>query len=192
TIVLGNAYHLAQRPGVETIRTLGGLHALMAWDRPILTDSGGFQVMSLGGLVRVDDRGVHYRSHVDGRSGTLSPEDAVGVQEALGVDVAMSLDECVPATATREQVARAVGRTTAWAARGLASRARRETALFGIVQGGLDPGLRAESAGAVTALGFDGHAVGGLAVGEDPADTARIAAATVGLLPVDRPRYLMG
>jgi queuine tRNA-ribosyltransferase len=192
TIVLANAYHLAQRPGVETIRALGGLHAMMAWDRPILTDSGGFQVMSLGALLRVDDRGVHYRSHVDGHAGTLSPEDAVGVQEALGVDVAMSLDECVPAAATREQVARAVVRTTAWGARGLAARARPETALFGIVQGGLDPGLRAESARAVTALGFDGYAVGGLAVGEDPADTARVAATTVALLPVGRPRYLMG
>ena len=192
TIVLANAYHLAQRPGIETIRALGGLHALMAWDRPILTDSGGFQVMSLGALVRVDDEAVHYRSHVDGRPGALSPEDAVGVQEALGVDVAMSLDECVPAAATRVEVARAVARTTAWAARGLAARRRTETALFGIVQGGLDAGLRAESARAVTALGFDGYAVGGLSVGEDPADTARVAAETVARLPVARPRYLMG
>src|SRR5205814_8685980 len=135
--LLGSAYHLAHRPGVETIQALGGIHGLMGWDRPILTDSGGFQVMSLGALVRVDDRGVHYRSHVDGHAGALSPEDAVGVQEALGVDIAMSLDECVPAAATGEQVARAVARTTAWAARGLAARTRPETALSGIVQGGL-------------------------------------------------------
>src|SRR5439155_578702 len=122
TILLANAYHLAQRPGVEAVRALGGLHALMGWDGPLLTDSGGFQVMSLGELVRVDDGGLHYRSHVDGRAGRLAPEDAVAVQEALGADIAMSLDECVPAGARRAQVAHAVARTSAWAARGLAAR----------------------------------------------------------------------
>jgi queuine tRNA-ribosyltransferase len=192
TIVLSNAYHLAQRPGVETVEALGGLHGLMAWDGPILTDSGGFQVMSLAGLVRVDDTGVQYRSHVDGRAGTLTPEDAVRVQERLGVDIAMSLDECVGAAASAADVARAVHRTTAWAARGLAARRRAETALFGIVQGGFDPALRAESSAGLVALGFDGYAVGGLSVGEPPAETARIAAATVEMLPADRPRYLMG
>src|SRR2546428_10160217 len=104
SIVLANAYHLAQRPGIETIRALGGLHAFMGWDGPILTDSGGFQAMSLGELVRIDDAGIHYRSHVDGRAGMLSPEDAIAVQEGLGVDVAMSLDECVPASAPTERV----------------------------------------------------------------------------------------
>jgi queuine tRNA-ribosyltransferase len=192
TIVLANAYHLAQRPGVETVRALGGLHAFMAWDGPILTDSGGFQAMSLSQLVRVDDVGVHYRSHVDGRAGTLTPEDAVAAQEALGVDIAMSLDECVPAAAPPASVAKAVGRTTAWAARGLGARTRPGTALFGIVQGGLDATLRRESAAGLTALGFEGYAVGGLSVGEPPVETARVAAATVGLLPADRPRYLMG
>jgi queuine tRNA-ribosyltransferase len=192
TIILSNAYHLAQRPGVETVQALGGLHRLMGWDGPILTDSGGFQVFSLGALVRVDDTGVRFRSHVDGRAGVLTPEDAVGVQEALGVDVAMSLDECVPADATPERVARAVTRTTSWAARGLAARSRAETALFGIVQGGLDERLRAESATQITALAFDGYAVGGLSVGEPPAETARVAAATIARLPADRPRYLMG
>ena len=192
TILLANAYHLAQRPGVETVQALGGLHALMGWDGPLLSDSGGFQLMSLGELVRVDDGGVQYRSHVDGRAGRLAPEDAVAVQEALGVDIAMSLDECVPAAAPREQVVRAVARTSAWAERGLAARARAATALFGIVQGGLDPALRAESARALTALGFDGYAVGGLSVGEPPEATARVAAATVTLLPAARPRYLMG
>ncbi len=192
TMVLANAYHLAQRPGVETVQALGGLHALMAWDGPILTDSGGFQVMSLGTLVRVDDDGVRYRSHVDGRAGTLGPEDAVAVQEALGVDVAMALDECVSASAPRAAVVSAVARTTAWAARGLAARARPETALFGIVQGGFDEALRAASAEAISALGFDGYAVGGLSVGEPAAETARVAAATVGRLPVRQPRYLMG
>ena len=193
TIVLANAYHLAQRPGVDTIRALGGLHAFMGWDGPILTDSGGFQAMSLGELVRVDDAGIRYRSHVDGRAGVLSPEDAVAVQEGLGVDVAMSLDECVPAGTVPDGVARAVARTTAWAARGVAARRRADaTALFGIVQGGFDLDLRAASAADLTALPFDGYAVGGLSVGEPPAETARVAATTVALLPTDRPRYLMG
>jgi queuine tRNA-ribosyltransferase len=192
TIVLANAYHLSLRPGVDTVRSLGGLHALMGWDGPVLTDSGGFQIMSLGDLVRVDDEGMRFRSHVDGSPGMLTPEDAVRVQEGLGVDVAMSLDECVPAAAPPAAVSRAVARTTAWAARGQSARRRPETALFGIVQGGLDPVLRAESAGALTAIGFDGYAVGGLSVGEPPEETARVAAATVALLPADRPRYLMG
>jgi queuine tRNA-ribosyltransferase len=192
TIVLSNAYHLAQRPGVDVVRALGGLHALMGWDRPILTDSGGFQVMSLAALVRVDDDGVSYRSHVDGSAGQLRPEDAVALQEALDVDVAMSLDECVPAGASPSQVARAVARTSAWAARGLAVRRRPEMALFGIVQGAFDPAERRESAAALVPLGFDGYAAGGLSVGEPPAETARIAALTVELLPRERPRYLMG
>jgi len=192
TIVLSNAYHLAQRPGVEVVTALGGLHALMGWSRPILTDSGGFQVMSLAGLVRVDDDGVRYRSHVDGREGFLRPEDAVAVQEALGVDVAMSLDECVSASASPAEVARAVTRTSAWAARGLAARQRGDMALFGIVQGGFDASLRAESAAALLALPFDGYAVGGLSVGEPPEETARVATETVGLLPAGAPRYVMG
>jgi queuine tRNA-ribosyltransferase len=192
TILLSNAYHLAQRPGAEVVAALGGVHALMGWARPILTDSGGFQVMSLAGLVRVDDEGVHYRSHVDGRRGLLKPEDAVAVQEAIGVDIAMSLDECTPAAAPAATVVRAVARTTAWAARGLAARRRAETALFAIVQGGLDPVQRAESAGALLAMPFDGYAVGGLSVGEPAAETARIAAETLRLLPGHAPRYLMG
>ena len=192
TIVLSNAYHLAQRPGVDVLRSLGGIHGLMGWDGPILTDSGGFQVMSLAGLVRVDDDGVSYRSHVDGRAGRLRPEDAIAVQEAIGVDVAMSLDECVPAGATPERVVQAVERTTAWAERGLAARRRADMALFGIVQGGLDPSQRAASAAALGHLAFDGYAVGGLSVGEPPDETARVAALSVALLPSDRPRYLMG
>ncbi len=192
TIVLANAYHLAQRPGVDVVQALGGLHAFMGWDGPILTDSGGYQVMSLAELVRVDDDGLHYRSHVDGRAGTLRPEDAVRVQEALGVDIAMSLDECVAATAAPDEVTRAVRRTTAWAARGLAARARADTALFGIVQGGLDMSLRSESVQGLIGLGFDGYAVGGLCVGEPAEETRRIASGTAALLPPDRPRYLMG
>ncbi len=192
TIVLSNAYHLAQRPGVDIVEALGGLHRMMGWDGPILTDSGGFQVMSLAGLVRVDDDGVNYRSHVDGRAGRMRPEDAIAVQERLGVDVAMSLDECVPAGASAQEVARAVRRTTAWAARGRAARQREDMALFGIVQGAFDPEQRAASAAELVALDFDGYAAGGLSVGEPPAETARVAALTVKLLPADRPRYLMG
>jgi queuine tRNA-ribosyltransferase len=192
TIVLSNAYHLAQRPGVETVQALGGLHAVMAWDGPILTDSGGFQVMSLGELIKVDDTGVQYRSHVDGRAGRLRPEDAIAVQEALGVDIAMSLDECLPASAAPEAVARAVTRTNDWAARGLGARTRTDMLLFGIVQGGLDGEQRAASAAGLCSLGFDGYAVGGLSVGEAREDTARVAAMTVALLPRERPRYLMG
>ena len=189
TIVLSNAYHLAQRPGTDVVQALGGLHALMGWPGPILTDSGGFQVMSLAGLVRVDDDGVSYRSHVDGRAGRLAPEDAVAVQEALGVDVAMSLDECVAAGATPAQVTRAVRRTTAWAARGLAVRRRPDMALFGIVQGAFDPEQRRVSAAELVALEFDGYAAGGLSVGEPPAETARIAR-THGRAPPARPAAL--
>ena len=192
TIVLANAYHLAQRPGVDVVTALGGLHTMMGWSRPVLTDSGGFQVMSLAGLVRVEDAGVRYRSHVDGRHGFLRPEDAVALQEALGVDVAMSLDECVPADAEPARVARAVARTSEWAARGVAARRRPEVALFGIVQGGLDVARRTESAADLLALEFDGYAVGGLCVGEPLEETVRVAAETVRLLPWNRPRYLMG
>ncbi len=192
TIVLSNAYHLAQRPGADVVRELGGLHALMGWPGPILTDSGGFQVMSLAGLVKLDDDGIDYRSHVDGRAGRLDAETCIAAQEALGVDVAMSLDECVAAGATPMEVARAVRRTTAWATRGRAARTRDDMALFGIVQGAFDPEQRRVSAGELVPLEFDGYAAGGLSVGEPPDETARIAAFTVGLLPRDRPRYLMG
>jgi len=192
TIVLSNAYHLGQRPGIETVQALGGVHALLGWRGPVLTDSGGFQLMSLGGLVRVDDDGVSYRSHVDGRAGRWRPEEVVAAQEALGVDIAMCLDDLVPASASPERVATAVRRTTAWAARARAVRSRDDTALFAIVQGGLDDDQRAASAEALVTLGFDGYAVGGLSVGEPPQVTERIAALTVALLPRDRPRYLMG
>jgi queuine tRNA-ribosyltransferase len=192
SMILCNAYHLAQRPGVEVVAELGGIHALTGWDGPILTDSGGYQVMSLAGLVKIDDVAVRYRSHVDGSKGTMGPEDAVRIQEALGVDVAMSLDECVKADASEGRVREAVERTTRWAARGLAVRTREATALFGIVQGGIDTRWRAESVAGLLPLGFDGYAVGGLSVGEPSEETARIAAETVRLLPDGRPRYLMG
>lgn len=192
SIVLANAYHLLQRPGIETIEALGGLHAIMGWSGPILTDSGGFQLFSLAALTRIDDDGVEYRSHVDGRRGRYRPEDAVALQERLGVDIAMCLDECVAADASRARVVAALERTTSWARRQRAARRRSDMALFAIVQGGFDPGLRARSAAELVDLGFDGYAVGGLSVGE-PADvTVPIAAATVAHLPRHAPRYLMG
>jgi queuine tRNA-ribosyltransferase len=192
SMVLSNAYHLMQRPGVESIRELGGIHALLGWRGPVLSDSGGFQIFSLAALLRVDDDGVDYRSHVDGRRGRLRPEDAVAAQEGMGVDVAMCLDECVPADAPAGGVATALARTTAWARRCRDARRRPDTALFGIVQGGLDEALRARSAAELVGLGFDGYAVGGLCVGEPPERTREIAAAAVAGLPSDRPRYLMG
>lgn len=192
TIVLSNAYHTAQRPGVDTVEALGGLHGLMGWDGPILTDSGGFQIMSLAGFMKIDDDGVTHRSHVDGRWGRLRPEDSVRIQERLGVDVAMSLDECVPADAPYERVVQALERTSAWARRGLAVRTRADMALFAIVQGGFDHALRARSAADLVPLPFDGFAVGGLSVGEPADRTADIAAASIAHLPHDRPRYLMG
>lgn len=191
-MVLSNAYHLAQRPGVETVAALGGVHGLLGWSGPVLTDSGGFQLFSLAALLRVDDDGVEYRSHVDGRRGRFSPEDAVRVQEAMGVDIAMCLDECLPADAPPARFNEAVARTTAWARRCQAARRSDATALFGIVQGGFEAGARGRSAMELVALGFDGYAVGGLCVGEPPEETRRIAAETVAHLPASRPRYLMG
>jgi len=192
SIVLANAYHLAQRPGIETVEALGGLHAVMGWSGPILTDSGGFQVFSLASLLKIDDDGVEYRSHVDGKRGRYGPEDSIDVQERLGVDIAMCLDECVPADAPRGKVLEALERTTAWAGRQLAARRRTDMALFGIVQGGFDVALRARSASELVALGFDGYAVGGLSVGEPASVTAPVAEGTVAHLPASAPRYLMG
>lgn len=191
-IVLANTYHLWLRPGGETIAAAGGLHAFMAWDRPILTDSGGFQVASLESRRVVDDDGVTFRSHLDGSEHRFTPENVVAFQEALGVDVAMALDVCVKLPASPEALAEAVRRTTAWAERCAHARRREKTLLFGIVQGGLDERLRAESAAALVALGLPGYAIGGLSVGEGRAETARVARFTAPLLPEGKPRYLMG
>jgi queuine tRNA-ribosyltransferase len=191
-IVLSNVYHLLLRPGVETIGALGGLHRFMGWPGPLLTDSGGYQVFSLAALAKVSEDGVVFRSHVDGARHLLRPEDVVEVQIALGVDVGMVLDECVPCSAPRAVAATAVARTTAWAARSLDARGDRSIALFGIVQGAADLELREQSAAELKPMGFDGYAVGGLSVGEDPRLTREVAAHTVRLLPADRPRYLMG
>jgi queuine tRNA-ribosyltransferase len=191
-MILANAYHLWLRPGCEVIARLGGLHRFMGWDGPILTDSGGYQVFSLAPLARVCDEGVEFRSHLDGSTHFITPEDSVCAQERLGSDVAMILDECPPAGAPRDVMAAAAERTARWAARAAAVRSHAAQALFGIVQGGTDLGLRAESARAMINLGFDGYALGGLSVGEPRHETWAVAAATTSLLPADRPRYFMG
>jgi queuine tRNA-ribosyltransferase len=198
TISLANTYHLFLRPGVEVVQGAGGLHRFMACDHALLTDSGGFQVMSLSELNRVRDDGVEFRSHLDGSRHLLTPELAVDVQARLGADVIMSLDQCVAAGADRDVLRRAVQRTHDWAARGRAARgARFDThgypqALFGIVQGGTDLELRRESADGLLELDFPGYAIGGLAVGEPKPVMLDTVAVTAAMLPGDRPRYLMG
>lgn len=191
-IILGNAYHLWVRPGADRIARLGGLHRFMGWKRPILTDSGGFQVMSLAELRDVDEEGVRFRSHLDGSPLHLSPEESVRIQRALGSDVMMVLDECPPLPSPRDVVERAVERTTRWAQRCVAERRESDGALFGIVQGGVELDLRQRSLEALTALPFDGFALGGLSVGEDQAATRRVVGACAPSLPEGRPRYLMG
>jgi len=192
-ILLANTYHLSLRPGEDRIARLGGLHRFMAWDGPILTDSGGFQVFSLGHLRTVDDDGVTFASHLDGSAQRLTPERAIAIQEALGSDIAMVLDHLVGAGATGAAVRDAMERTHQWARRSLEARQRADQAVFGIVQGGVDPGLRAESASAVAALPFEGIALGGLSVGESKAEMTDALEVVAEVLDEDpRPRYLMG
>ncbi|HEY5166889.1 MAG TPA: tRNA guanosine(34) transglycosylase Tgt [Pseudolabrys sp.] len=194
-IVLGNTYHLMLRPGAERIAALGGLHAFMNWPLPILTDSGGFQVMSLSQLRKLDERGVTFRSHLDGAMVGLSPERAIEIQALLGADISMQLDECLKLPAPRDEIARAMQLSLRWAERSkraFEGRAREGYALFGIVQGGDDLGLRAESARELVGMDFEGYAIGGLAVGEPQAVMLSIVAETAAVLPQDRPRYLMG
>jgi queuine tRNA-ribosyltransferase len=193
TIILSNTYHLYLRPGHERIERLGGLHRFMDWDRPILTDSGGFQVVSLGDLRVVDDDGVTFRSHLDGSIHRFTPEHAIGVQEALGADVAVAFDQPVYPTSPLPVVADATARTHRWAERSLAAHTRADQALFGIVQGGLDPELRAGSTRFIAGLPFDGICIGGLAGDETPAQRDAALDVAVPLLADDpRPRYLMG
>jgi queuine tRNA-ribosyltransferase len=189
-MLLANTYHLMLRPGAETVASLGGLHRFMAWDGPILTDSGGYQVLSLE--PRVDEDGVAFRSTYDGSAVRLTPEGAVAAQERLGPDVAMALDVPVALPAPRDEVRRAMERTLRWAQRSLAAHSLAEQALFGIVQGGTDPEMRAESAARTAALGFVGFGIGGLAVGEAIGERHAAIEAAVGELPPDRIRYLMG
>jgi queuine tRNA-ribosyltransferase len=215
-ILLGNTYHLYLRPGHELIREAGGLHRFMSWPRPILTDSGGFQVMSLKSLGKVTEDGVNFRSHLDGSSHFLSPESAVEIQWALGSDIVMCLDECVEYPANRESLQRSVELTTRWAGRCKKTWERLATSggkgitgststsgpwaempgsfptLFGIVQGGTDQELRRQSAEALLEVDFEGYAIGGLAVGEPKTEMYETAEFAAGLLPRDRPRYLMG
>jgi len=193
TIILANTYHLYLRPGHERIQRLGGLHRFMAWDKPILTDSGGFQVVSLGDLRIVDEDGVTFRSHIDGSTHRFTPEHAVAVQEALGSDVAVAFDQPVVPSSPRAVVADATSRTHRWAERSLAAHRRTDQALFGIVQGGLDPDLRAESTRFIASLPFDGICLGGLAGDETPEQRDATLDLAVPLLADDpRPRYLMG
>jgi queuine tRNA-ribosyltransferase len=192
-IILGNTYHLSLRPGHERIARLGGLHRFMGWDGPILTDSGGFQVFSLAARRHVDDGGVTFASHLDGSRHRLTPEGAVAIQEALGSDIAMVLDELVGPDRPRQDVETAMDRTHRWAARCLEARSRGDQAMFGIVQGGVDLELRAQSARTTAGMAFDGIAVGGLSVGESKAQmAAALDAVAAGLGDDPRPRYLMG
>ena len=192
-MILGNTYHLNLRPTAERIARLGGLHRFMGWDGPILTDSGGFQVFSLAELRRVDDDGVTFTSHLDGSSHRLTPERAMEIQALLGSDVAMALDHLVDPSLPRDQVAEAMERTHRWAERSLAARGRPDQAVFGILQGGVDPDLRRASVEAIGALAFDGVAIGGLSVGESKAELAATLDVVAQALGDDpRPRYLMG
>lgn len=193
-IILGNTYHLMLRPGAERVATLGGLHEFARWPHPILTDSGGFQVMSLAALRKLTEQGVTFRSHIDGAYYELTPERSVEIQGLLGADIQMQLDECVRLPATREEIARALRLSLRWAER---SKRAFETqppgrALFGIVQGGDDPVLRVESARGLVDIGFPGYSIGGLAVGEPQDVMLRMIETVAPVLPTDRPRYLMG
>ncbi len=192
TVVLANTYHLYLRPGVDVVRDLGGLHRFMGWDRPVLTDSGGFQGYSLGHLREISEEAIVFKSHLDGSLHSFSPEAAISHQEGLGADIIMPLDVCVPSTSDRAEVEAAVDRTGRWAIRSLEVHGRSDQALFGIVQGSLLRDLRERSASSLTSLGFAGYAVGGLSVGESKADMYEVAAYTTEMLPVASPRYLMG
>ena len=191
-MVLANTYHLALRPGPEIVAELGGLHRFSGWSGPMLTDSGGFQVFSLAKLSKLNDEQVVFRSHLDGSLLELSPERAVKIQEMLGADCIMCLDECPPHDVSYERVETAVARTTRWAVRCREAQRRGDQALFGIVQGGTHQALRERSAAELLPLDFPGYAVGGLSVGEAPELMYQTLDWTVPMLPADRPRYLMG
>ena len=194
-VILANTYHLMLRPGAERIARLGGLHQFMHWEKPILTDSGGYQVMSLAKLRRIDERGVTFQSHIDGATVELTPERAIEVQCLLGADIQMVLDECTPFPATRDEAKTSLDLSLRWAERckaAFATRAASGQALFGIVQGSIYPDLREQSARALLEIGFDGYAVGGLAVGEGQDAMLDMVEVATAILPADLPRYLMG
>jgi len=191
-MILGNTYHLSLRPGEQVVESLGGLHAFSGWDGPILTDSGGFQIFSLAHRTKVTEQQAVFQSHIDGHLVEISPERAVKIQEALGSDVAMVLDHVVALPNEPDVIREAAERTVRWARRCQVAARRTDQTLFAIVQGGLDPQLRAQCARELAELDFAGYAVGGLSVGEEPAEMYRMIEATVPHLPADRPRYLMG
>lgn len=192
-IILGNTYHLYLRPGHELVKKAGGLHEFMGWDRPILTDSGGFQVMSLSQLRKITHEGVKFQSHIDGSYHLFTPEKVIEIQNALGADIIMSFDECPPFPATKKYVADSLITTLDWARRGRdAHKNIDKQALFGIVQGGIYEDLREESAKRLMEMDFPGYSIGGLAVGEPKADMERLTAFLNNILPVNKPRYLMG
>jgi len=192
TIVLSNTYHLYLRPGHDIVAEAGGLHSFMGWDGPILTDSGGFQVFSLGPLRRITDDGVTFRSHIDGSEHYFSPEKSMEIQMALGADVAMAFDECAPYPCSYEDARAAVERTTRWARRCLDSHRRQDQALFGIIQGGMYRDLRLKSAAEIMAMEFPGYAIGGLSVGEPKPLMYEVLDYLVPAMPENKPRYLMG
>jgi queuine tRNA-ribosyltransferase len=191
-IILGNTYHLHLRPGSKLIQTLGGLHKFMSWDRALLTDSGGFQVFSLGHLRTIDGTGVTFRSHLDGSTHIFTPESVVRIQEELGADIAMVLDECTGYPGTELEARASFERTTRWAARSKMCHRKSDQALFGIVQGGMFPHLRRESADQLVELDLQGYGIGGLSVGEPRALFYEMMAVSASALPTDKPRYLMG
>ncbi|HYW79757.1 MAG TPA: tRNA guanosine(34) transglycosylase Tgt [Thermoguttaceae bacterium] len=191
-MILSNTYHLSLRPGEAVVESLGGLHGFSGWEGPILTDSGGFQIFSLAHRTKVTEQQAVFQSHIDGHSVEISPERAVEIQEALGSDVAMVLDHVVALPNEPDVIREATERTVRWAQRCQQAARRTDQTLFAIVQGGLDPDLRAQCAGQLAELDFAGYAVGGLSVGEEPAEMYRMIEATVPSLPTDRPRYLMG
>jgi queuine tRNA-ribosyltransferase len=192
-ILLGNTYHLMLRPGAERIAALGGLHRFMNWPHAILTDSGGFQVMSLAKLRKIGEAGVEFRSHLDGSRHLLTPERSIDIQHLLGADITMALDECTAFPAERDAVAASMELSMRWAARSRAAFTERPGhGIFGIVQGGVHADLRQRSADCLVEIGFDGYAIGGLAIGEGQATTFAMVEATVPALPPERPRYLMG
>lgn len=192
TIILGNTYHLTLRPGDERIAALGGLHRFMNWNGAILTDSGGYQVFSLADLRKVTDHGVSFRSHIDGRLLELTPESAIRIQENLGSDIAMCLDECPPTNSSPETIRVAVQRSIRWAERCKNAQSRSDQALFGIVQGGLDVDLRRECAESLVQFDLPGYALGGFSVGESPDQMHAMLPDCAAMLPTNKPRYLMG
>ena len=191
SLVLSNTYHLYLRPGDALVAEMGGLHKFMQWERPMLTDSGGFQVFSLSESRKVDDDGVTFKSHIDGSTHRFTPEKSIAIQENLGADIIMAFDECAPPY-ERVYIERAMQRTHTWAVRCQEAKSRSDQALFGIVQGGIFVDLRQQSAEFIASLGFSGHAIGGLSVGETKEEMSAMLEVVDAILPIDKPRYLMG